>query len=58
MTSAPVQAAPLQTFSSSLSAFLAAVVNYASYVLGVGKSIGFCNNLLPKTYRISGAGFR
>ena len=39
MTSAPVQAAPLQTFGFSLSAFLAAVVNYASYVLGVSKSI-------------------
>ena len=33
MTSAPVQAALLQTFSFSLSALLAAVVNYAYYVL-------------------------
>ena len=33
MTSAPVQAALLQTFGFSLSALLAAVVNYAYYVL-------------------------
>jgi YggT family protein len=33
VTSAPVQAALLQTFGFSLSALLAAVVNYAYYVL-------------------------
>ena len=33
MTSAPVQAALLQTFGFSLVALLAAVVNYAYYVL-------------------------